>query len=276
PNLLKVRPTIGVPAGALLPGDRGFGLHPALAPLRSLWTSGQFAAVHAVASPDASRSRFQAQDCLERGAAATTVHSGRLDRVIAALGPGTTFRAVAEGAELPRSLVGEQDKVVLDGIEQFALQGAEGLRAQTMDALAALYTGLNHPLAIQANVTLQALNAARRLAGGGGDGAVKYPGGGFAGGLRDVARLIKAGVGLRVAAIDLGGWDMHTGIGRVDGGDMRNQLGDLAAALAAFAADLGPALNDVTLVTMSEFGRRVAENGNAGTDHGHGGVMLLL
>src|SRR5206468_2510953 len=106
--------------------------------------------------------------------------------------------------------------------------------------------------------------------------AVRYPGGGFGSGLRDIARLVKAGVGLRVAAIDLGGWDMHTDIGRVDGGDLRNQVGDLASALAAFATDLGPALDDVTLVTMSEFGRRVAENGNAGADHGHGGVMLLL
>jgi uncharacterized protein (DUF1501 family) len=79
-----------------------------------------------------------------------------------------------------------------------------------------------------------------------------------------------------VAAIDLGGWDMHTWIGRVDGGDMRNHLEQLAGALAAFAADLGPALADVNVVTMSEFGRRVAENGNAGADHGHGGLMLLL
>jgi uncharacterized protein (DUF1501 family) len=276
PNLLKARPGIAVPANALLPAGRGFGLHPALAPLQPLWTGGQFAAVHAVASPDASRSHFQAQDCLERGAATTTVHSGWLDRVLAAMGPGTTFRAVAEGADLPRSLVGEQDKVVLDGIEQFALQGADNRQA-TMDALAALYTGLDHPLAIQAKVTLQALNAARKLATGGEyQTTVKYPGGGFADGLRDIARLVKAGVGLRVAAIDLGGWDMHTGLGKVDGGDMKNHLEELAGALAAFATDLGPALGDVTLVTMSEFGRRVAENGNAGTDHGHGCVMLLL
>ena len=79
-----------------------------------------------------------------------------------------------------------------------------------------------------------------------------------------------------MATIDLGGWDMHTGIGNVDGGEMRNHLSDLSTALAAFATDLGPALEDVNIVTMSEFGRRVTENGNAGADHGHGGVMLLL
>jgi uncharacterized protein (DUF1501 family) len=83
-------------------------------------------------------------------------------------------------------------------------------------------------------------------------------------------------VGLRVATIDLGGWDMHTAIGKVDNGDMKNALGDLASALAAFAADVGPAMADTTVVTMSEFGRRVQENNNAGADHGHGGVMLLM
>jgi uncharacterized protein (DUF1501 family) len=276
PHLYTARPTIGVPAGALLPAGRGFGLHPMLAPLQPLWAAGTMAAVHAVASPDASRSHFQAQDCLERGAATTSVHSGWLDRVLTALGPGTTFRAVAEGSEMPRSLVGAESKIVLDGIEQFKLGGADGVRAQTMAALGALYTGVNHPLAIQARVTLQALGAAQKIAATPYDTAAAYPRGGFADSLRDVARLVKARVGLRVAAIDLGGWDMHTRIGKVDNGEMKNHLTELAAALAAFAADLGPQLTDVTLVTMSEFGRRVQENGNAGADHGHGGLMLLL
>ncbi|HKO33423.1 MAG TPA: DUF1501 domain-containing protein, partial [Candidatus Limnocylindria bacterium] len=103
-----------------------------------------------------------------------------------------------------------------------------------------------------------------------------YPGGGFADRLRDVARLIKAKIGLRVATIDVGGWDMHTNLGNVNGGEMRNTLDSLAKSLAAFATDLGPTLGDVTLVTMTEFGRRVQENGNAGLDHGRGGLMLLL
>ncbi|HEY3008472.1 MAG TPA: DUF1501 domain-containing protein [Micromonosporaceae bacterium] len=276
PYLPKARPTIGVPAGALLAGDDRFGLHPAMAPLHPYWKAGTMAAVHAVASPDASRSHFQAQDCLERGAASVAVHTGWLDRLLTALGPGTTFRAIAEGAALPRSLVGSESALVLEGIRDFALQGWDGVRERTMTALTALYTGLDHPLADQARVTVQALSAARRVASEAYAPAVSYPDGGFAGSLSDVARLIKAGVGLRVAALDVGGWDMHTWIGRVDGGDMLNQLNQLAGALAAFAADLGPALVDVTVVTMSEFGRRVAENGNAGADHGHGGLMLLL
>jgi uncharacterized protein (DUF1501 family) len=275
-SLAQARPRIAVPDGALLPGDDRFGLHPALAPLHPLWTSGRMAAVHAVASPDLSRSHFQAQDCLERGAASTSVTSGWLDRVLTALGPGTTFRAVADGTSLPRSLLGAEQKLVLQGIEQFDIAGGEHLRDRTVAALTALYTGLDHPVAAHAQVTLQALAAARELAQADYQPAVAYPDGGFAGQLRNLARLIKAKVGLRVAAIDLGGWDMHTWIGQVDDGGMRRHLDDLAAALAAFAADLGPGLDGVTVVTMSEFGRRVAENGNAGADHGHGGLMLLL
>ncbi|HET6211781.1 MAG TPA: DUF1501 domain-containing protein [Micromonosporaceae bacterium] len=275
-NLYRARRNIAVPAGTLLAGDRGFGLHPALQPLYPYWKSGQMAAVHAVASPDVSRSHFQAQDCLERGAASVAVGSGWLDRVLAAIGPGTTFRAIAEGSSLPRSLVGSSEKLVLRGVQEFRLDVSGGLRDKTMAALQALYTGLDHPLAAQATATIQSLGTARRIAETPYDPAIPYPGGGFADQLRDVARLIKAKVGLRIAAIDVGGWDMHTGLGTVTGGEMLRLLTDFAAALAAFAADLGAGLTDTTLVTMTEFGRRVEENGNAGTDHGHGGVMLLL
>lgn len=276
PVLREVRPRIGIPDGALLAGDDRFGLHPALAPLHPLWTSGRMAAVHAVGSPDVSRSHFQAQDCLERGAATTSVSSGWLDRVLEALGPGTTFRAVAQGSALPRSLVGGEDKLVMQGVDRFDLQGWDGIRDRTVSALAALYTGLDHPVASHAQVALQALEAARTVASNEYQPDAEYPDGGLGDQLRDVARLIKADVGLRVAAIDLGGWDMHTWIGEVDNGDMRRQLDRLAAALAAFTEDLGPALDRTSVVTMSEFGRRVAQNGNAGTDHGHGGIMLLL
>jgi uncharacterized protein (DUF1501 family) len=275
-NLRRARPNIVVGDVALLPGDSRFGLHPALAPLHPFWLAGQMAAVHAVASPDASRSHFQAQDCLERGTATTAVHTGWLDRTLNAMGPGTTFRAIAEGDSTPRSLVGAESKLVLDGIEQFALSGPGNIRDKTMAALEALYTGFDHPAVDHAMTTVKALNSARQLASNGYTPVQPYPGGGFANRLRDVARLIKANVGLRLATIDLGGWDMHTNLGTVDGGEMRNNLNELGQALGAFATDLGPRLDDVTVVTMTEFGRRVAENGNAGTDHGHGGLMMLL
>jgi uncharacterized protein (DUF1501 family) len=276
PNYLAARPGIGVQASKLLPADATFGLHPALAPLQPFWKAGTMAAVHAVHNPDASRSHFQAQDCLERGSASQAVRSGWLDRTLAALGPGTTFRAVAEGDSMPRSLVGTESKLVLDGIEGFRLDGPDYLHDKTLAALRTLYTGFEHPVAQQAKVTLQALDAARKLARTPYQPVKPYPPGGFGDQLLDVARMIKAGVGLRVAAVDIGGWDMHTGLGNVDGGDMVNNLGTLAQGLAAFATDLGDKLGDVTVVTMSEFGRRVAQNGNQGTDHGHGGLMMLL
>jgi uncharacterized protein (DUF1501 family) len=277
-NYHQLRPNIGIPAAALLPADRGFGLNPALQPLYPFWQSGRMAAVHAVSSPDLSRSHFQAQDCLERGAASISVRTGWLDRVLGQMGEGTTFRAIAQGDALPRSLVGTENKLVLNGIRDFKIDGYDGVRSQTMEALKALYTGLDHPLAGTAENTLSALATAQTLAARPytPTAGVVYPGGGVASQLRDLAQLIKANVGLRVAALDVGGWDMHTNIGRVDNGDMKNHLGELAAALGAFATDLGPALDNTTVITMTEFGRRVQENGNAGTDHGHGAVMLLL
>ncbi len=275
-DLRRARPNIGIQAGALLPGDSRFGLHPSLAPLLPFWQGGKMAAVHAVASPDASRSHFQAQECLERGTKTSATHTGWLDRTLSAMGPGTTFRAIAEGDSTPRSLIGVEPKVVLNGIEGFALAGWDGVRDKTMAALQALYTGFDHPAVAHAMTTVKALNAAREIAETPYQTVAEYPGGGFADRLRDIARLVKAKVGLRVATIDLGGWDMHTGLGTVDGGEMRNHLIDMGTALGAFATDLGPRLDDVTLVTMTEFGRRVGENGNSGTDHGHGSLMLLL
>ncbi|SNT13606.1 Uncharacterized conserved protein, DUF1501 family [Asanoa hainanensis] len=276
-NYLNARGGIAVQPGALLAGDDRFGLHPGLAPLVPFWEKGMMAAVHAVASPDASRSHFQAQDCLERGAASTSVHTGFLDRVLEQLGPGTTFRAVAEGSALPRSLVGGQSKLVLQGIRDFDLRAGSGMREKTLTALKALYTGVgDHPLGGQAAETLKSISTARKIAQADYQGSAQWPGGGFSDQLKDVARLIKAKVGLRVAAVDIGGWDMHTNIGGPDGGDMRNRLNELAGALGAFATDLGSALDNTSIVTMSEFGRRVEANGNSGTDHGHGGLMLLL
>jgi uncharacterized protein (DUF1501 family) len=277
PNYKSMRPNIAVPMAAMLPAGRGFGLHPATAALHPLWQAGKMAAVHAVASPDASRSHFQAQDALERGAASVAVRTGWLDRVLAKLGPGTTFRAIAQGSALPRSLVGGEQAIVLNGMREFRIDN-DNMRSQTMEALKTLYTGLDHPLAATAGGTLQAITTAQKLATTQYRPAegVQYPGGGLADRLKDFAQLLKANVGLRVAALDVGGWDMHTNLGRVDGGDMRSSLTNLSEAIGAFCTDLGPLLETTTIITMSEFGRRVQENGNVGVDHGHGNAMLLF
>lgn len=280
PHLLDVRPQIAVPGGALLPLARGFGLHPALEPLHELWNRGQLTAVPAVATPDLSRSHFQAQDCLERGGSNTGTTTGWLDRVLEKMEPGTTFRAVGQGATLPRSLVGNQPAMSLNTVKAFRLIGRENLHERTKQALSALYTGFDHPIAADVETTLSALETTSAIIGTTGDDNYQpdapYPDNDTGKGLSELARLIKADVGLRVAAMDIGGWDTHVHMGTVDDGSMRNHLSDLAQALRAFADDLGPRLDDVTVVTMSEFGRRVEQNGNNGTDHGHGGVGLLM
>jgi uncharacterized protein (DUF1501 family) len=277
PHLAGARPRIGVPAGALLPLDRGFGLHPALAPLHELWGQGRFTAVPAAATPDTSRSHFQAQDCLERGGAGSGTTEGWLDRVLDAMGPGTTFRAVSIGTSVARSLAGDQAALSLRTVDKFRLAVDDADRhARTTEAIRALYTGIEHPLAADVATTLAGLDTARLLAASEYQAAAEYPEGDFPTGLREIARLVRSDVGLRVASIDVGGWDMHTDIGPVEDGNMTKRLGELGTALGAFATDLGDRLDDVTVVVVSEFGRRVEQNANSGTDHGHGGVMLLL
>jgi uncharacterized protein (DUF1501 family) len=283
PDLLKERPNIGVHAASLLEFDtgRGFGLHPALSPLAPLIKQGKVAAVPAVSTPDLSRSHFQAQDCLERGSD-DKLTTGWLDRVLVASGPGTTFRSVAIGGNTPTSLVGAAHPIAMYDIDTIQLSGVDKTEVRsTTDALHSLYTGLDHPIAEQTKLAIGALGtiakikAAQPVAAAG--TATTYPtSSNFADALQNLAMLIKGGAGVRVACIDVGGWDTHTGMGNVDNGDMKRHLGDLASALAAFTADLGTLLDDTTIVTMSEFGRRVEENASGGTDHGHGGAVLVI
>jgi len=277
PHLAAARPRISVPPSALLPLDRGFGLNPALAPLHPLWGRKQLAVVHGVSTPDVSRSHFQAQDCLERGGSSTGTSEGWLDRVLDAMGPGTTFRSLTVGATATRALAGDQPTLSLTSLEWFKLGGPEGeIAARTTDALSALYSGFEHPLTADVAATLAGLDTAALLLAQGDQPASTYPDGDFADRLAEVARLVKADVGVRVACVDVGGWDMHTNLGTVEGGAMKTELTKLGESLAAFAQDLGDRFDDVTVVVMSEFGRRVEQNANAGTDHGHGGVVLLL
>jgi uncharacterized protein (DUF1501 family) len=279
PELLKARPSIAVRAASLLNVQRGFGMHPSLAPLQPLMTAGRLAAVPAVSTPDLTRSHFQAQDCLERGGAArSSVQSGWLDRVLQELGPGTTFRGLGMGTRMSRSLLGSSNPIMLSSLKDFTVKGIDGVAPQTLAALKTLYTGIDHPLGVQGLDALQASAQAQGYAKQQEKPAKErgYPDGEFGASLATLAQLIKAKAGVRVATVDLGGWDMHTDLGTVDGGDMTNSLKTVASALAAFAAELGPDLDNTTIVTMSEFGRRVGQNANSGADHGHGGVALVL
>lgn len=280
PDYLRLRRGVGLQQSTLIPiaNETRFGFHPALSPLKPLMQKGMVAAVPAVSTPDLSRSHFQAQDCLERGST-NSLTTGWLDRVLQASGTGTTFRSVAVGGMTPRSLMGSSSSLALYNLDTISLQGVDDNDLQkTKDALGQLYTGLEHPIAKQTTLAIGALDTVKAIkASPAYTPNVAYPDGNFADALQSLATLIKANAGVRVACIDVGGWDTHTGMGNVDNGDMQRHLSDLAKALAAFTSDIGDAnLNKTTIVTMSEFGRRVEENASGGTDHGHGGAVLVI
>lgn len=278
PNYYTLRPTIGVPRSQLLAGDGFFGLHPALAPLLPYWQNGTFGAVHAAGQPTPNRSHFAAMEELERAAPGTAIRTGWLDRVLGGFGSPGGFGGVSIGSPLPaRVLAGAAPHLGISSIDGFKLDGDVDGRplAATM---AAMYQGAPGALATNTSQMLGALGAARKLQAAGYTSAATYPNTDLGNALKDVARLVKADVGLRTATLDCGDWDMHEDLGTaVAGKRYYDKLNALAAALAAFAADLGPdGLRKVTLVTISEFGRRVAQNGSAGLDHGYGNAMLLL
>ncbi|TWG25664.1 uncharacterized protein (DUF1501 family) [Actinoplanes teichomyceticus] len=280
PAYYAARPTIAVPKAQLIGGGTFFGLHPALAPLLPYWTSGKLAAVHAVGQPAPNRSHFAAMEELERAAPGTSLRTGWLNRMAGSLGADDPFDAVAMGTARPaRVLDGPAPYLGLTSIDAFTLTGDDAVKpvAATM---AALYQGAPPALARTAGQLTGALARAKALRSAGytpANGAA-YPSTELGAALRDVARLIKTGAGLMTATVDSGDWDMHENLGPAQPGRrMHDQLAQLAAALAAFATDLGPdGLNRVTLVTISEFGRRVAQNGSGGLDHGYGNAMFVL
>jgi uncharacterized protein (DUF1501 family) len=286
PNYARARPSIAVPQRTAIPtGDPRFGLHPALAPLRPLWNSGRLAFVHAVETADSSRSHFAATADLERSAHGTTVHTGWFDRVLQVGGRSSSFEGVALGSGgRPGLLTGETDVLTMRSLASFQLAAPEPLRPQMITALRALHNAPGLPHAAGAAATLAALdtvskiNADRSALAGRGAlpiGAT-YPAGSQLGAaLADAAALIRADVGLAALAMEIGGWDMHVALGNAGEGTFATLIGEVAAALAAFAADLGDDFDRVNVVTMSEFGRRVTQNGSGGVDHGHGNAVLL-
>jgi len=274
PDYLTARGTMAIPSGSLLPLDRTFGLHPSLSALMPLWDRRQLGIVHAVGPRATNRSHFAAQDYIERGVESPGTQTGWLARALADSGPGTTFRAVCEGSTVATSLAGESGTVAMQGIDSVQLSRST---PALLTALESLYTGLGGLAGEHGLLTLQTLADAVPIRAQFPDpapGAV-YSNDAVGQRMADIARLIKAQAGLRVATIDIGGWDMHTNAGGVTG-DMASNVAALAKALAAFVTDIGSWISEVTVVTMSEFGRRVPRNGSGGTDHGHGNVMFLL
>ena len=282
----RERPRIAIPrpgtTGGALDLDGQFGLHPALAPLLPLYQDGSLAVVHAVGSPDTTRSHFDAQDYMETGTPGVkSTTDGWLNRHLlhARDHADTPFRGVGLGQQLPRALRGAAPALAIDNLRTF---GIGGDRPQVRDRLTAAFEELYQGAAtgIVASSSQEGFEAARMLktanpaqyeAANGAD----YPRGPFGGALRQIAQLIKADLGLEIAFADVGGWDTHVNQGASEG-QLALRLRELGGALAAFARDLGPRMADVVVLTMSEFGRTVAENGNVGTDHGHATAMTVL
>ena len=288
------RQTIGVAA----PGDRRkgssdraldlngfFGLHPALAPLHPLYGKGLMACIHAIGSDDHTRSHFEAMASMERGLPdeRTGGASGWLARHLATA-PGdnaSPLRAVALSSVMPDSLRGATAATALNSLAEFRLDlptSVEKKRGgEIRQALAEFYEDGADAVARAGRETLAVLKTLNRIdpvnyrpANG-----ATYPQTELGNGLRQVACLIKGRVGLEVACLDRGGWDTHVGQGSA-GGWLALQLADVAQSLAAFTSDLGKEMRRVTIVVMTEFGRRVQENSGLGTDHGRASMMMLL
>jgi uncharacterized protein (DUF1501 family) len=283
PGYAPVRPTTALRPPARADAERAidldgyFALHPALAPLVPLWQARSLAIVHACGSPDATRSHFDAQDYMETGTPGVrSTADGWLGRALGTLPPRSSpFRAVALGPRVPRALRGAAGAVAMASIGDFELHAGA---SATRRAFEAVYTDAGREsLQATGRETFEAIDMLRRsgasrLAAANG---AQYPRGPFGESMRQIAQLIRADVGLEIAFADMGGFDTHAAQG-AELGLLARRLTVFGATLAAFARDLGDRWNDVVVLTMSEFGRTVAENGAAGTDHGHATAMLVL
>jgi uncharacterized protein (DUF1501 family) len=280
-----LRPTISVPrpnpaaqADSAIDLDGFFGLHPSLAPLKPLWDRQQLAIVHAAGSPDPTRSHFDAQDYMESGTPglkATT--DGWLNRALpAATGKVSPVRAIGLGPVLARSLKGNNNAVAVENLNNFTVRDAaaskvlESMYGSTQDRI----LGGTGRETFDAVALLQSIQKTPYQPAAG----ANYPRGKFGDSLRQIAQLIKADVGVEVAFADLGGWDHHLNeVGpKASVGQLATRLSEFGSSLAAFYEDLGDRMEDVVVVTMSEFGRTAKENGNRGTDHGHANAMFVI
>jgi uncharacterized protein (DUF1501 family) len=290
PNYYRLRPTIAIPqprsgrsgTDAAIDLDGFFGLHPSLAPLEPLFHENQLAIVHAAGSPDPTRSHFDAQDFMESGTPGVkATEDGWLNRAMETMPEenSSPFRAVAMGPNLPRMLHGSASAIALPDLKQFRVMpqtaemgsvvegGFEAMYAQTVD----------HALHGTGTETFEAIDMLRKVdpAKYSPENGAQYPSSRLGQSLQQIGQLLKSNIGVEVLFVDCGGWDNHVNEGGVQG-QLSNLLKDLGAGLAALHQDMGERMQDIVVVTMSEFGRTAKENGNRGTDHGHANCMFVM
>jgi uncharacterized protein (DUF1501 family) len=279
------RPTIAIarPGSAsetAIDLDGFFGLHPRLAPLKPLYDARQLAIVHACGSPDSTRSHFDAQDYMESATPGVkSTQDGWLNRYLHAREhqAATPFRAVAMTPQLPRALQGLEPALAIGRIEQFGIragQSSDMVQSSFEAEYAAAASSLLHNTGRDAFDAVKLLKRANPQQYAPANGA-EYPRSAYGEALKQIAQLVKAEVGLEVAFAESGNWDHHVNEGGATG-TLAARLDDFARGIAALVRDLGDRMQDVVILTMSEFGRAVAENGNRGTDHGHGNAMMAI
>ena len=288
PNYYRLRPSIAIPqpqrggSDVAIDLDGYFGLHPSLASIAPLFQKNQLAIVHAAGSPDPTRSHFDAQDYMESGTPGVkATEDGWLDRALGTIPEekASPFRAVAMGPNLPRMLRGSTGAIALPDLRQFKVQPQSAAMTNVVQGgFEAMYAlSVDHALHGTGAETFEAIDILRKIdinkfpPENGAD----YPKSPLGQKMQQIGVMLKADIGTEVLFVDCGGWDNHVNEGGAQG-QLSNLLKDLGQSLAAFHQDLGDRMQDVVVVTMSEFGRTAKENGNRGTDHGHANCMFVM
>jgi len=285
-NYYSVRPSIAIPkpdagnAESAINLDGFFGLHPSMSAFKPLWDSKRLAIVHASGSPDNTRSHFDAQDYMESATPGVkSTHDGWLNRYLQNKEDAdrSLFRAVALAKTMPRVLQGQAPALAMTSLAEFTIRAGKSSE-NLQGGFEAIYARkVNDPLTDMGRETFEAVNYLKQVNPGQykPENGAQYPGNPFGNSLLQIAQLIKAGVGLEIAFTDIGGWDTHTNQGN-SRGQLANLLQQFSSGIAALYQDLGQRMDDVIVLTMSEFGRTVRENGNRGTDHGHANAMFVM
>ena len=285
-NYYAMRPSIAIKQQDVVDLNGFFGLHPALSPFKPLYDQGHLAIIHAAGSTSTSRSHFDAQDYMESGTPdVKSTQDGWLNRALlngpAPDGPNgkpSAFRAVALGTQVPRTLQGKLPAIAVSNLADFSVGGKGPQTSSISNAFQAMYDESSDAVlhgtgqeTFEAVKMLKAADPAKYAPAAG----VNYPNGAFGNSLKQIAQLMKANLGVEAAFSDIGGWDTHQNQGAATG-QLANRLTEFANGIAAFWKDMGDDAENITLVTMSEFGRTARQNGTGGTDHGHANVMFVL
>lgn len=280
PGYYKARPSTALPKTSLVCADVMFGLHPKMVPLQKYWQSGELAAIQAVGLPIANHSHFSAIEQVEDAAPGSSIRTGWINRMIGLGSTHDALDAVQVGSTLPTAaLTGDNPALAANDLSKLELPWVKGYESKRYGSLDIAWRGARGPLAVAAAEASAISQGPAKTLAAMPNTTTTYPtvynAAPFVGPLKSAAKLVRADLGTDVIAIDAGNWDMHTNYGSVSSGNMQLNVDGFAQALAAFLDDLGPDRQRVTVVTISEFGRRVTENGSKGFDHGWANMMLV-